>query len=168
MVYLGAIILFIAGLIQSVVLPQVLPISARPHLVVLLVVAVCLAESLYDAVLWGFIGGLTLDLMGGAVLPLGSNALLLVLIALLASLGQANPFHSLLFVPLVTIFAATFFYHIMIMALSVALGNGVAFVDNLWRVALPSAALNTALMPVAYSSLLWMSERIGRRVKVEW
>ena len=168
MVYLGAIILFISGLIQSVVLPQVLPISARPHLVVLLVVAVCLAESLYDAVIWGFVGGLALDLMGGAVLPLGSNALLLVLIALLASLGQANPFHSLLFVPLITVFAATFFYYIMVMVLSAAVGNQVAFVDNLWRVALPSAALNTVLMPVVYSSLLWLSEKIGRRVKVEW
>lgn len=168
MVYLGALILFIAGLIQSVVLPQVLPISARPHLVVLLVVAVCLAESLYDAVIWGFVGGLVLDLMGGAMFPIGSNALLLVLIALLASLGQANPFHSLLFVPLVTVFVATFFYHIMVMALSSALGNQVAFVDNMWRVALPSAVLNTVLMPVVYSSLLWLSEKIGRRVKVEW
>ncbi len=168
MVYLGAIILFIAGLIQSVVLPQVLPISARPHLVVLLVVAVCLAESLYDAVLWGFIGGLTLDLLGGAILPIGSNALLLVLIALLASLGQANPFHSLLFVPLITIFVATFTYHLLVMSLSAALGNHVAFIDNLLRVALPSAALNTVLMPVAYSSMLWLSEKIGRRVKVEW
>lgn len=168
MVYLGAIILFIAGLIQSVVLPQVLPISARPHLVVLLVVAVCLAESLYDAVIWGFMGGLMLDLMGGAILPLGTNALLLVLIALLASLGQANPFHSLLFVPLITVFVATLFYHIMVMVLSAALGNQVAFVDNVLRVALPSAALNTVLMPAAYSSMLWLSEKIGRRVRVEW
>ena len=109
-----------------------------------------------------------LDLMGGAILPIGSNALLLVLIALLASLGQANPFHSLLFVPLVTVFAATFFYHVMVMALSAALGSEVAFVDNVLRVALPSAALNAALMPVAYSSLLWLSEKIGRRVRVEW
>jgi rod shape-determining protein MreD len=168
MVYLGAIILFIASLIQSVVLPQVLPISARPHLVVLLVVAVCLAESLYDAVIWGFVGGLMLDLMGGAIMPLGTNALLLVLIALLASLGQANPFHSLLFVPLITIFVATFFYHVMLMAFSAALGNPVAFVDNVLRVALPSAALNTVLMPVAYSSMLWLSEKLGRRVRVEW
>ncbi|HKP52179.1 MAG TPA: rod shape-determining protein MreD [Chloroflexia bacterium] len=168
MVYLGAVILFIAGIIQTVVLPQLVPISARPHLVVLLVVAVCLAESLYDAVIWGFMGGIMLDLMGGAVLPIGSNALLLVLIALLASLGQANPFHSLLFVPLITVFAATFFYHVMVMALAAALGNQVAFVDNVLRVALPSAALNAALMPVAYTSLLWLSEKIGRRVRVEW
>jgi hypothetical protein len=49
--YIGAPILFIAAVLQAVVLPQVVPLQARPHLLVLLVVAVCLAESLYDAVI---------------------------------------------------------------------------------------------------------------------
>jgi len=168
MVYLGAVILFIASLVQTVIFPQVVPISARPQLLVLLVVAVCLAESLYDAVIWAFMGGLMLDLMGGGILPLGSNALILVLIALLASLGQANPFHNRLFVPLVTVFAATFFYHVLVMALATALGNQTAFLDNVLRVALPGAAINTVLMPAAYSLMLWLSERLGRRVRVEW
>lgn len=168
MSYIALPILFIASLLQAVVLPQVVPLQARPHLLVLLVVAVCLAESLYDAVIWGFMGGLLLDLMSGAMMPVGSNALLMVLVALLASLGQANPFQSLLFVPLVTAFATTVFYHVMHMALSTALGNSVAFIDNLWRLVLPSAILNAILLPVAYSSMLWLSERVGRRVPVEW
>jgi rod shape-determining protein MreD len=168
MTYIGAPILFIAALLQAVVWPQAVPISARPHLVVLLVVAVCLAESLYDAVIWGFMGGLMLDLMSGPALPLGSNALLLVLVALMASLGQANPFQSLLFIPLATGFLTTFTYHILHMGLSMALGNNLAFIDNIWRLALPSALLNAILVPVAYSAMLWLSERVGRRVKVEW
>ncbi len=168
MVYVGAVLLFIAALVQSVVLPQAVPVSARPHFVVLLVVAICLVESLYDATMWAFMGGLMLDLMNGPVYPVGSNALILVLVALLASLGQANPFHNLLFVPLVTVFAATLFYHLMTMGLSVALGHHVPLLDNLLRLAVPSAILNAILMPVAYSSILWLSERFGRRVRVEW
>ncbi len=169
MAYVGALLLFLASLMQSVVLPQVLPLPARPQFVVLLVVAICLVESLYDATIWAFMGGLMLDLMSGPVYPLGSNALILVLVALLSSLGQANPFHSRLFVPLVTVFAATLFYHIMMMALLLALGRpDMAFVDNLVRVAVPGSILNAILMPVAYSSMLWLSERIGRRVRVEW
>ena len=45
MVYIGAIILFVASLVQSVVLPQAVPLPARPELVVMLVVAVCLVEG---------------------------------------------------------------------------------------------------------------------------
>jgi rod shape-determining protein MreD len=168
MVYIGAIILFITALVQSVVLPQAVPISARPHFVVLVVVAVCLAESLYEAVIWGFIGGLMLDLLSGPAFPIGTNALILVLLALLASLGQADPFHNLLLVPLVTVFTATVFYHILMMGVSLALGHSVALLDNMLRVALPGAVLNAILMPVAYSAMLWLSERVGRRVRVEW
>src|SRR5437868_4103286 len=168
MIYLGALFLFLASILQSVVLPQVVPISFMPHLVVLLVVAVCLVESLYDAIMWAFLGGLLLDLMSGPVLPIGSNALILVLVALLASLGQANPFHNRIFVPLVTVFVATMFYFVVTMALAVALGNHVAFVDNLFRVAVPSSVLNTVLMPAAYSLMLWLSMKLGRRVLIEW
>jgi rod shape-determining protein MreD len=166
--YIGAILLFIFGLVQTVVLPQVVPLAARPQLIVLLIVAVCLVESLHDAVIWGFMGGLMLDLMSGPSVPLGSSALLMVLVALIASLGQADPFRTLVVVPLATVFGATIFYNVMLMLLFFVLGRDVPFADNLLRVALPSAILNTILMPVAYSALLWLSERIGRRMRVEW
>ena len=55
--YIGALLLFLAGLVQSVVLPQAVPLQARPQFVVLLVIAVCLVESLYDAAICAFIGG---------------------------------------------------------------------------------------------------------------
>ena len=63
MIYIGAFLLFVAGLVQSVVLPQAVPVQARPQFVVLLVISVCLVESLYDAAIWAFIGGMMLDLM---------------------------------------------------------------------------------------------------------
>lgn len=168
MAYIGALLLFISALVQSVVLPKIVPLAAMPHLVLLLVVAVCLVESLHDAVIWGFIGGLILDLMTAPALPIGSNALLLVLVALLASLGQADPFQTLVVVPLATVFGATIFYNMMLMLLHYASGANVPFLDNFLRVALPGAIMNTILMPVAYSALLWLSERIGRRMRVEW
>jgi rod shape-determining protein MreD len=168
MVYVGAVLLFLASLVQAVVLPEAVPVAARPQLIVLLVVAVCLAEGLYDAIIWAFIGGLMLDLMSVPAFPLGSNALLMVLVALLASLGQADPFRNLVVVPLATVFVATLFYFVTMMVFQFALGHVVPMFDNMLRVALPSAILNVILMPVAYSALLWLSERIGRRVRVEW
>src|SRR5437868_13230103 len=131
MTYIGAILLFIASLVQSVVLPQTVPVAARPQIVVLLVIAVCLVESLYDAAIWGFMGGLMLDLMNAPLFPVGSNALILVLVALLASMGRVSPFHNRLVLPLVAAFGGTLFYFTMTMALSFALGNRVPFIDNM-------------------------------------
>src|ERR1043166_126260 len=121
MAYIGALLLFIASLVQSVVLPQTVPVAARPQFVVLLVIAVCLVESLYDGAIWGFMGGLMLDLMNLPLFPVGSNALILVLVALLASMGRASPFHNRLILPLVVAFTGTLFYFMMNMALSFAL-----------------------------------------------
>jgi rod shape-determining protein MreD len=168
MAYIGALLLFLASLIQTVVLPKVVPLQARPQIVVLLVIAVCLVESLYDGAIWGFIGGLMLDFMNLPVYPLGSNALMLVLVALLASMGRAGPFRHRLVLPLAIAFSGTLFYIMMYNALLFALGNQVAFADNFLLVALPDAILNTILMPVAYSGLLWLSLKVGRRVRVEW
>ena len=168
MTYIGAVLLFIASLLQSVVLPLAVPLQARPQLVVLLVIAVCLVESLYDAAIWAFMGGLMLDLMSPPTYPLGSNALMLVLVALLASMGRAGPFRHRLVLPLAIAFAGTLFYMMMVNAMLFALGNGIAFTENMLLVAIPTAILNTILMPVAYSSILWLSLKVGRRVRVEW
>src|SRR3954452_20812663 len=126
MTYIGALLLFIASLLQTVVLPQAVPLQARPQFVVLLVIAVCLVESLYDAAIWAFVGGLMLDLMTSPMYPLGSNALMLVLVALLVSMARANPFHNRLVLPLAAAFVGTLFYIMMSMALSFALGREVA------------------------------------------
>jgi rod shape-determining protein MreD len=144
------------------------PLQARPQFVVLLVIAVCMVESLYDAAIWGFMGGLMLDFMNAPLYPLGSNALILVLVALLVSVGRVSPFRNRLILPLAVAFGGTLFYIMMTMALRYALGHEVAFADNFLWVALPSAILNTILMPVAYSSMLWLSIKVGRRVTVEW
>lgn len=168
MVYIGAVLLFLSALVQSVILPKVVPLAAMPNLVLLLVVAVCLVESLHDAVIWGFIGGLMLDFMTAPALPIGSNALILVLVALLASLGQADPFRTLVVVPLATVFMATLFYNVMLMLVHFVSGHNVPFFDSFLRVAVPGAIMNTILVPVAYSAMLWLSERIGRRMRVEW
>ena len=86
----------------------------------------------------------------------------------LASMGRVSPFHNRLVLPLAMAFGGTLFYIMMNMALRYALGYQVAFADNLLWVAIPSAILNTILMPVVYSSMLWLSLKVGRRVTVEW
>jgi rod shape-determining protein MreD len=103
MIILGMALMGLAVLIQAQVLPIVLPslgADLRPTLLVLLVVAVTLLQGVREGVLWGFGGGLLFDLFS-PITPPGTNALCLVLIALLASLGLAIPLRASLVMPLI-------------------------------------------------------------------
>src|SRR4051812_9226048 len=109
MTYIGAIILFIAALVQSVVLPQAVPLQARPQFVVLFIIAICLVESLYDAAIWAFMGGFLFFFMSAPISPLGSSALILGLVPPPPSRGGVSPFHNRLILPLAMAFGCTLF-----------------------------------------------------------
>ena len=61
MILIGVVLLLLAALIQAQVLPIVLPplvgADLRPHLLVLLVVAITLIRGLREGAIWAFVGG---------------------------------------------------------------------------------------------------------------
>src|SRR3954470_9722000 len=126
---LGLLLLALVALIEASVLPIILPtllhVNVRPDLLVLLVVAVTLAGSLQDGVIWGFCGGLLLDLLAG--LPLGTNALCLVGVALLANFGTSNPFRAHLVMPVGMAAGGTLFYYLLLLALRTVQGQHFAW-----------------------------------------
>ena len=167
---IGFVLAALIGLLQTAVLPVLLPsllhVGVRPDLLVLLVIAVTLAGSLQDGVLWGFFGGLLLDLLAG--LPLGSNALCLVLVALAASLGSRNPFRAHLVMPLALAFGGTGLYYLLLLGLRTVQGQHFAWGGALLGTVLPTALFNAALMPLLYSAVLWLVERCQPRLPQEW
>lgn len=167
---IGFVLAALIGLLQTTVLPVLLPsllhVGVRPDLLVLLVVAVTLAGSLQDGVLWGFFGGLLLDLLTG--LPLGSNALCLVLVALAASLGSRSPFRAHLVMPLVLACGGTALYYLLLLGLRTVQGQHFAWGSALLGTVLPTALFNAALMPLLYSAVLWLVERCQPRLPQEW
>src|SRR5262245_48760407 len=105
MTILGLGLLLIAALIQAQVLPIILPhlgADLRPDLLVLLVVAITLVEGVQEGLIWGFCGGLLLDVLSPAT-RLGTNALCLILVALLASFGLAIPIRASALMPLIMV-----------------------------------------------------------------
>jgi rod shape-determining protein MreD len=166
----GVALVILAGLVQTSVLPVLLPpvlhLDVRPDLVVLLVVAMALAGSVREAAVWAFVGGLFLDVL--AALPLGTNALCLVLVTMLAALGARNPFRAHLVMPLVLAFLSTVFYYILLLAVRSLLGQHFSWLSALQAVALPAALFNTALMPLVYSFLLWLTNRFTPQLPEEW
>ncbi len=167
---IGFLLVALVGLLQAAVLPVLLPsllhTGVRPDLLVLLVIAVTLTGSLQDGVLWGFFGGLLLDLLAG--LPLGSNAFCLVVVALVAGLGTRNPFRAHLVMPLGMAFGGTTLYYLLLLGLRTVQGQHFAWGASLLGTVLPTALFNTALMPLLYSAVLWLVGRCQPRLPQEW
>ncbi|HET7077741.1 MAG TPA: rod shape-determining protein MreD [Chloroflexia bacterium] len=166
----GLSLVLLAGLVQATVLPILLPqvahIDVRPDLVILLVVAVTLADGLREAVIWAFCGGLLLDLL--STLPLGSSALCLLLVVLLARLASSNPFRAHLIMPLGMVFVCTLFYYLLLLSLRTLLGQHFAWLSALGGVVLPTALFNVALMPLVYTFVLWLVDRFRPVLPEEW
>lgn len=146
--YLVVPLLAVIALIQSTLLPIFLPGPVRPDLMLMVVVGWGVVHGDGQAALWGLIGGLVLDLFSGA--PFGLHTFGLGSIGWLADTLQTNFFRSNLLVPLATIFVATILYHIGQAAVMQLLGYTINWAFYSFNVVLPTAILNTALMPLVY------------------
>lgn len=113
-----------------------------------------------EGAVWGFIGGLIVDLLSGG--PLGATVLALLAAALLAGRpwGQefGLPLARFLFLALVGVAV----YHLVLLFVLVWTGHTVDWGFALPRVAAPSVLLNTLLAPFAQQPLKWLERRTRR------
>ncbi len=161
-----------AGLLQTQEI-SVNQLVLKADLVLVLVIALTLVRGLREGLLWAFGGGLLLDFLQPAVMLggsglLGVSSLLLIAVALAASLGQNNIFEANLIMPLATTAFATLLYRLLLLAfvnLSFLISNPTA---ALLRQVLPSVVINTLLAPLFYSLIGWLSRRLAPQLPSEW
>jgi rod shape-determining protein MreD len=158
--YLSLPLLTGVALVQTVLLSRVNLWGARPDLMLLLVLIWAVVRGVDEALVWGFIGGLIVDLLSGG--PLGTTALALVVVAFLAgqSWGQGlgSPVIQLVFLALIGITV----YHLILLTILAWTGYAVDWVGALLRVAGPSALLNAALAPFVQRPMGWLERRTRR------
>jgi rod shape-determining protein MreD len=147
--YLLVPIFALIAVLQTTLVPLLPTGAAKPDLMLLIVVAWGIVHGGGESVVWGLAGGLFLDLMSGV--PFGVQAIALGAIGLLADLMETNFFRSNMLLPLAAIFVATILYHIVIGATLQTLGYPLIWEPFLVSTVIPTAALNTVLMPVAYN-----------------
>ena len=157
--YLVVPLLVLVALIQTTLLPIFLPGPVRPDLMLMLVVGWGVVHGNRQATLLGFGGGILLDLMSGT--PFGLHAITLGAIGFLADSLQTTFFRSNIFIPLATIFVATLMIYIGSAAALQTLGYPVSWAIYIFNIVLPTAILNTALMPLVY----WVLRRLDRVVR---
>jgi rod shape-determining protein MreD len=165
---LFAAFMFLSGLIQTSFPVTINQLELRADLVLLLVVAITLVRGLREGLVWAFLGGVLLGILAPHSLPLGSYSLLLIIVAVLASLSQNNLFESNLIMPLAIVAIASAAFRILLLLAT----EGAAFRADpgtmLLRLALPEIVIDVILAPLVYTLISWLDGRLGQKLPVEW
>ncbi|MDY7041187.1 MAG: rod shape-determining protein MreD [Chloroflexota bacterium] len=163
--YVTIPLLAFLALIQSTVLPYVTIIGMKPELMLLVVVSWSLLRGAREGMAWAFIGGMFLDMLSGA--PFGTITVALLLVSFLSGLGESTIFRTHIVLPLVASLLTTVAYDLTIMLILVLTGRPVAWLDSMMHVVLPSAVVNTLLMPLVFWPLQRLHRQTGRE-EIHW
>jgi rod shape-determining protein MreD len=141
---IGLPLLVLLAIAQSAIINDLTLLEGRPDLILIVVVAWGIIGRNRESMIWGLIGGLSLDLLSG--LPLGVTSINLILIAFLVSFSEGRFWESHILMPLgVMLITSPLFYFISILT-HWTLGYEIEFSTALLRVALPGTFLNLLLI----------------------
>jgi len=175
--------LLVVAILQSVAVPRLQVSGARPDLMLLSVVSwsllaafrarelqyagepPTLLRGINDGVVWGFVGGVFLDLFSTA--PFGLSALALMTAALVVGVFSVGVAGSALFLVPLMAMIGTFVFHFVFLAGLTLTGRPVFWSFDIARVVAPSAVFNLALVPLMYS-LLNLVNRQASRERMQW
>lgn len=162
---LAAVGATVAALLELTVTPHLAVGGARPHLVLVLGVIWTVAAGAESGLVWAFVGGLTLDILGER--PLGSSAF-----ALLLALGAAGLLARALarvrpLAPILLVFCLSFLNSIVLLVVLGALRAPIPDPDPL-RTLLPAVLYDTVLAALIGPLLIVIVDRRAARDRAEW
>jgi rod shape-determining protein MreD len=156
--FLGIPLLALLAVLQSTVMNSLLLLDGRLDLVLLAVVSWGVAGRPEEAMVWGLFGGLFLDLFSGV--PLGSHAIVLVLVTFLVSLMQGRFWQMQFFMPLGVMLLSSVAYHLLGLSVLFILGREIDFEFSFSRIILPSTFLNIAAAIPVYNLVEGVQNRL--------
>ena len=167
--YVTIPLLILVALCESTVLPHLQVGQTQPDLTLLVVGAWSLRRGVEEGALWGFGGGILLDLLSAGPLPGATFGLLAVSLVLgvdpstglgrrQARSSEVNPLAVILGVVL-----ATLTFHLVLLTMLQLTDRPLDWVYAGTRVVVPRMLFNLALMPVVYGLL----GRLDRRTRRE-
>jgi rod shape-determining protein MreD len=148
--YLMIPLLLLLALLQSTAASRLQIGQVKPDLVLLLVIVGTLLYGGRSGILWGFVGGIGLDLFSNG--PLGASSLALMAAAMVASLGHRPLSRFNIFVPLAAAALGTLAYASVYLAILAVLNamdwfaRDLPFLDAMRYIVLPATLYNTAIM----------------------
>jgi rod shape-determining protein MreD len=157
-------LLLVIAILQASVVSRLTIWGVFADLPLLVVASWSLLQGAREGLIWGFVGGLAVDLLSGA--PFGAATLSLMAVGALSGLGQATVFRTHFALPLVVVFLGTIVYNLLFLLVLQISGQEVAWLDSVLRIVLPTAALNAVLTPIVFLLMRWLYLR-SRREEVE-
>jgi rod shape-determining protein MreD len=148
------------ALFQSVVLSQLDLWGGRPDLVLLVVLVWAVTRGVDEGMVWGFIGGLIVDLLSGG--PFGTTMLALLIVAWMAGQPWGQGIGLVTMRLLLVAFIAALAYHLVLLLVLAWTGYPIVWARSILGVTIPSALLNAVLAPFVRWPLNWL-ERSMRR-----
>ena len=140
--------LVLVVIIQSTLLARLQVLGVCPNLLLVSTIAWGLLHTVGEGVVWGFAGGLGLDLITG--MPLGTSSLAAMSACLLTGLGRNRVFGNNLWWPILIVALATPVYGWIVLATQQLQGLPVDWVASTTRVIGPELVLNVAAMVLVY------------------
>jgi rod shape-determining protein MreD len=155
-----ALIMVFAAIAQATFLPKIWPLEIQPDFTLVLLLVWCINTSTAEGLTWAFGLGILLDVL--ALDPLGTNALALLPVVLLAAVSRRQVFRNRLLAPIALMIAATILHAIALLLLrSNALGDTP--LTTIARLVLLQSLLNSMLVPPLALFAGWLSGRSAGR-----
>lgn len=163
-IYLVVPLLLVVAVLQATIVSNLTVWGVFADFPLLVVVSWGLLRGAREGMIWGFVGGLMVDLLSGA--PFGAATLSLMAAGSLSGLGEATVSRTHLALPLVVVFLGTIVYDLVFLLVVQISGQTVVWLSSLVRIILPSAALNVVLMPIVFGSMRWLVRRFGTEAEL--
>jgi rod shape-determining protein MreD len=155
---LGIPLLMLLAIFQSTMLGSFQFIEGRPDLVLLAVIGWGLAGGSEEAMVWGFVGGIFLDMLSSV--PIGTTSITLILIGTLVSIFAGRIWEANFLMPLGTTLAGSLLFHIMSLGVILLMGREIDWAYAFSRVILPSTFINLLLALPAAQALMALRNRL--------
>lgn len=140
--------LVLVVIIQATLMARLRVLGACPNLLLVSTITWGLLRTVGEGVVWGFAGGLALDLITG--MPLGTSSLAAMTACLLTGLGRNRVFGNNLWWPILIVALATPVYGWIVLLTQQFRGLPVDWGASTARVIAPELALNVASMVLVY------------------
>ena len=132
--------------------------GVKPDLVLLIVISWSLLRGSREGIVWGFIGGLCLDLFSGA--PLGASAVGLTTVSLLTGQGETNIFKGNVLLPILFAPLGTVIYYGGLLIILELTGQSQPVLSSFSQVILPAAIMNAVTIPFVHMFMHWMERKL--------
>lgn len=149
----------LAAILQATLVPQIRLLGGGPDLVYLLVLCWAINAELDSAVLWAFVGGISVDLLSNQ--PTGTSVMgMLITVFAISGLGQ-QVFRIGIAVLIGLVIAGTIVQQILIMLIVLLTGQPVDLLLTVGYIIAPTILYNLAFIFPVY----WFVRIIQRRLE---